>query len=93
MPSRIGLFRRKVILGLYELTSHAKEEMEQDGFTIRDVKSAVYSGRIAGTQRHGRGRRKHVVSGRAEDRRRLRLIVRLTDSGRLRIITVFAEQR
>ena len=91
MPSRIGLFRRKVALGLYELTAHAKEEMEQDGFTIRDVKSAVYSGRIIGTQRHGRGRRKHLVSGRGEDGRRMRLVVRLTESGHLRIITLFAE--
>lgn len=55
MTSRINGFRRKVAFGHYELTGHAKNEMEQDGFTIRDVKSAIYSGRIVGTQRHGRG--------------------------------------
>ena len=90
MGSRIADFRRKVAFGHYELTGHAKTEMEHDGFTIRDVKSVIYSGRIVGTQRHGRRRRKHVVAGRAEDGRRLRLICRFTDSGRLRIITVFA---
>ncbi len=90
MGSRIGHLRRKVALGDYELTGHAREEMEQDGFTIRDVKSAIYSGRIVVTQRHARGRRKSVVTGHAEDGRALRLVCRLTPSGRLRIITVFA---
>jgi len=90
VASRIGDLRRKVALGHYELTGHAKDEMEQDGFTIQDVKSAVYSGRIVGTQCHGRGPRKLVVAGRADDGRPLRLICRLTASGRLRLITVFA---
>jgi hypothetical protein len=72
------------------LTAHAKEEMEQDGFCIGDVKSAVYSGRIAGTQRHGRGPRKFVVAGRAEDGRLVHLVCRVTAAGLLRIITVFA---
>ncbi|MCK4341541.1 MAG: hypothetical protein KAY37_07460 [Phycisphaerae bacterium] len=49
MGSRIGEFRRKVALGQYELTGHAK------------------------------------------DGRRIRLICRLTELGRLRIITVFEE--
>ena len=90
MVSRIGDFRRKVAFGHYELTGHAKDEMECDGFTIRDVKSAIYSGRVVRMQRHGREPRKFVVAGRTDDGRPLRLICRLTASGRLRIITVFA---
>jgi hypothetical protein len=50
---RMADFRRKVALGEYELTHHAKDEMEQDGFTIQDVKAAVYSGRIVAMQRKG----------------------------------------
>jgi len=42
--------------------------MEQDGFTIRDVKAGIYSGRIVATQRHGEGRRKEVVHGKSEAR-------------------------
>ena len=90
MASRIGDFRRKVALGQYELTGHAKDEMEQDGFTIADVKIAVLSGRIIMTQRHARQRRKFVIAGKALDGRELRLVCRLTETGRLRIITVFA---
>ena len=90
MGSRINEFRRKVAFGHYELTGHAKDEMEQDGFTIADVKSAIYSGRIVATQRHGRGPRKCIVSGRSTDGRAVNLVCRLTESGILRIITVFA---
>ena len=93
MTLRISDLRRKISLGHYELTAHAKDEMEQDGFTIRDVKSAVYSGIIAKRQRHGHGRRKYVVRGHGEDRRVLMIVCRLTDSGRLRMITIFAERK
>jgi uncharacterized DUF497 family protein len=90
VSSRIGQFRRKVALGQYELTGHAKEEMEQEGFSIQDVKSAVYAGRIVMTQRHGREPRKFVLRGKAVDGRGLSLVCRLTASRRLRIITVFS---
>lgn len=90
MASRINLYRRKVALGQYELTDHAKSEMEQDRFTIADIKTAIYSGRVVGMQRHGPGPRKAVVQGHAADGRSLRLICRLTSLRRLRIITVFA---
>ena len=89
MSSQVGEFRRKVALGRYELTGHAKDEMEQDRFTILDVKSAVYNGRIVATQRHGRQRRKFVIAGKAVDGRRMRLVCRSTETGQLRIITVF----
>lgn len=89
MASRILDFRRKVALGFYELTGHAIDEMQQDGFTIRDIKAAIYSGRIVATQRHGHGRTKHVVRGRSEDQRDITLVCRLGASGRLRVITVF----
>ncbi len=90
MGSTIAALRRKLAFGHYELTAHAKEEMEADGFSVLDVKSAVYSGRIAATQRHARGLRKFVVAGRADDGRSLNVVCRLTQSGRARVITVFA---
>ena len=93
MASRIHIYRRKVALGHYELTDHAKREMEQDRFTIADVRAAIYNGRIVWTQRHGVGRRKDVVQGKATDSRPMRLVCRLTQLRRLRIITVFAMRR
>jgi hypothetical protein len=89
MASRIGVFRRKVALGHYELTGHAKDEMEQDQFTIQDIKAGIYSGRVVVTQQHGRGNRKFVVHGVSSDGRGIAMICRLTQSGILRVITVF----
>jgi hypothetical protein len=91
MSSKIAELRRKVAFGQFELTSHAVDEMEQDGFTIMDVKSAIYSGRIVATQRREAEPRKYVVTGRAFDGRRLNLVCRLTPLGRLRIITVYGK--
>ena len=82
------MFRRKVALGHYELTGHAKEEMENDGLVIGDCKAAIYSGGIIRAQRH-HGRRKDIIRGRAADGRTVHLICRLTESGMLRIITVY----
>ena len=64
--------------------------MEQEGFTILDVKSAIHTGRILVTQRHGGRPRKFVVRGKATDGRRLHLVCRLTSLRRLRVITVFS---
>lgn len=86
----MNLLRRKVATGQYELTHHAKQEIEQDRFTIQDVKSGIYSGRIVEVQRHGSERRKDVVEGRATDDRAIRIVCRMTAMWRLRIITVFA---
>ena len=90
MASRIATFRRKIALGQYELTGHAKDEMEQDGFTIHDVKTAVYGGKILMSQRHDPGPRKYVVRGRILDGRQIDVVCRLTELRRLRVITVFA---
>jgi hypothetical protein len=85
MASRIAAYRKKVALGEYELSGHAKDEMEQDEFTIEDVKAGIYST----IQRHDRGRRKDVVHGSGTNGRRIGLVRRLTESRTLRIITVF----
>jgi hypothetical protein len=90
MGSRISIYRRKVALGRYELTGHAKQELEEDGFSIIDVKSAIFSGRIVQVQHHGSGPRKCVLAGKAEDGREMHLVCRLTATGQLRVITVFA---
>ena len=92
MGSPISNLRRKIALGQYELTGHAKEELEQDGFSIEDLKAGIYSGRIVASQRHGGARRKHAVKGKATDGRAITAICRITAVGSLRVITVFADK-
>lgn len=89
--AKIDDLRRKVALGLYELTSHAKMEMQADNFSLKDVKQGIYSGRIIERQRDPATSTKCCVSGKATDGRKLRSICRLTALGYLRIITVFEE--
>ncbi len=91
MAPRIVTLRRKLAAGQYELTQHAKEEMEQDAFLLEDVKRAIYGGRIVRAQRDTRGR-KYTVSGKATDARGIRVVCRLTPLGRLRIITVYERE-
>ncbi|MGH7450289.1 MAG: DUF4258 domain-containing protein [bacterium] len=89
--AKIGDLRRKVALGLYELTSHAKLEMQADDFSIKDIKQGIYSGRIVERQRDPLTSTKYCVSGESTEGRRIRIVCRLTDLGYLRIITVFEE--
>ena len=89
--AKIDDLRRKIALGLYELTSRAKLEMQADDFSLKDVKQGIYSGRIVERQREPTTSTKYCVSGKATDGRRLRIICRLTGLGYLRIITVFEE--
>jgi hypothetical protein len=89
--AKIDDLRRKVALGLYELTSHAKLEMQADDFSLTDVKRGLYSGRIIERQRDPATSTKYCVSGKATDGRKIRIVCRLTTLGYLRIITVFEE--
>ncbi|MDZ7304591.1 MAG: DUF4258 domain-containing protein [candidate division KSB1 bacterium] len=89
--AKISDLRRKIALGLYELTSHAKLEMQDDGFSIEDVKHGIYSGRIVERQRDPFTSTKYCVRGKAADGRKIQLVCRLTELGYLRIITVFEE--
>jgi len=88
MASRIVALRRKLATGQYELTHHAKEEMEQDRFVLEDVKQAIYCGRITRTQRDKHGK-KYTIAGIATDRRGIRVVCRMTSLERLRVITVY----
>ncbi len=89
--AKIDDLRRKIALGLYELTSHAKLEMQADNFSIKDIRQGIYSGRVVERQRDPSTSTKYCVSGRAADRRKIGIVCRLTALGYLRIITVFEE--
>jgi len=89
--AKINDLGRKVALGLYELSSHAKTEMQADDFSIEDVRQGIYSGRIVERQRDPLTSTKYCVSGKATDGRRIGIVCRITELGYLRIITVFEE--
>lgn len=89
--AKISDLGRKIALGLYEVSSHAKIEMQADNFSIEDVKRGVYSGRIIKRQRDALTSTKYCVSGKSTDGRGIGIVCRITELGYLRIIAVFEE--
>lgn len=77
--------------GLYELTSHANDEMVDDDLDILDIEYSILSGQIVKVERddlqsikyiiHGIGRISEIPIG---------TVGRFTASGKYRIITTYA---
>lgn len=78
--------------GRYEVTEHAVEEAEADGFDPLDVRQAILEGAVVKRYtRDPRGTR-YQVRGPALDGRLMYVICRFTELRDLRIVTVFAEE-
>lgn len=81
--------RALVRSGLYYLTEHADKEATADGFDIYDVEYGVLSGKVRRTwPREG----KHEVVGLALDGRQIGVVCRITQTGKLRVITVYEDK-
>ena len=74
--------------GLYYLTEHADEEAIADGFDIHDVEYGILTGKIRKTWPR---EDKHEVVGSALDGRRIGVVCRITQTGKVRIITVYED--
>lgn len=75
--------------GLYYLTEHADEEAAIDGFDIYDVEQGILTGKIRRTwTKEG----KYEVVGLALDGRRIGLVCRMTQGGKVRVITVYEDR-
>jgi hypothetical protein len=82
--------REKVRQRDYVVTTHADEEMYEDGITIWDVEEAVLAGEVVGRQRDRRlGDWKYVVHGRSKNGRALAVVARIGYNQRMIIITVY----
>jgi len=75
------------------MTTHAEEEMDDDGLTIFDVESAILTGEIVERQRDSRTREsKYLVRGETVDGSRRAVVVsKFGPTDRLVILTVFVE--
>jgi hypothetical protein len=77
----------------YVLTTHAEEEMDDDGLTIFDVESVILTGEIIERQRDRRSRElKYLVRGESVDGTRRAVVVsKFGPTGILVILTVYAD--
>jgi hypothetical protein len=87
--SKIAQIQTLVRNGLYYLTEHADDEAVADGFDIYDVEQGILTGKIRRTwPKEG----KYEVVGSALDGRRIGIICRITQTGKVRVITVYEDR-
>lgn len=87
--SRIAEIQSLVRNGLYYLTEHADDEAMQDGFDIYDIENGILTGKIRKTWPK---EEKFEVIGKSLDGRTIGVICRLTQGGKIRVITVYLDQ-
>jgi hypothetical protein len=84
--------REAVREGRYITTIHADEEMDEDDLTILDVENGILTGEILERQKdHLTGEWKYRIRGNtSKGTNRIEVIAKLSLTGRLVIITVYA---
>jgi hypothetical protein len=86
--SKIGQIQSLVRNGLYYLTEHADYEAMVDSLSIYDVENAILNGKIRRTwPKEG----KYEIVGAALDRRDIGIVCRITNTGKVRVITVYED--
>lgn len=82
--------REKIRQRDYVVTTHADEEMYEDGLTIWDVEAAVHAGEIVERQRdHRSSDWKYVIHGKAATGVGMAVVAKIGYSQRVVIITVY----
>lgn len=89
--SGIELIRDRIRRRQYDMSSHATEEMAEDGLDIKDIEMAILTGGISRTKKDDPRGTKYVIVGTASDfLTRVGVVGRFTTTGRFLIITVYA---
>jgi hypothetical protein len=87
--SRIKEIQLLVLYGLYYLTEHAYEEAMIDDFDVHDVESGFMTGTIRKSwPKDG----KFEIVGTALDGRLIGIVCRITQPGKVRVITVYEDK-
>lgn len=83
--------REKVRRGHYMITTHADEEMDEDGLSIFDVESCILNGSILERQKDRETQEwKYVISGQSVDESNVWVVAKFGATGNLFILTLYA---
>ena len=86
------LMREKIRLNQYVLTVHGDEEMDADEFSVFDVENCILVGEITERQKDvNTGEWKYLVKGNSMDNDNMSIVGKISPTGKLVIITVFAD--
>jgi Domain of unknown function (DUF4258) len=85
--------REKIRRRLYVMTTHAEEEMDNDGLTIFDVESIILTGEVVERQRDRKTREaKYLIRGETLDGLRMAVVVgKFGPTDKLVILTIYAD--
>lgn len=76
----------------YVMTIHAEEEMVNDNLSIFDVEIGILNGEITERQKDSEtGEWKYLIDGKTIDDDSIVVVVKLSETGKLVIITVYKE--
>ncbi len=89
MRRGIEQIRNKVRTETYDLTIHARDEMEEDNLTLSDVENAILNGQIRRRERDALRRTKYVIESASLDERPVGVVGRFTETSFFLIITVY----
>jgi hypothetical protein len=83
--------QRAILFGDYDLTSHAVEEMAEDGLGIFDVENAILNGAIEQTETDDPRGTRYTIIGLAEDQStEVGVVGRFKETGIYLVVTVYA---
>ena len=86
----INRFRNLIRTLNYVVSTHAAEELEDDGLSILDLENIILTGQITERQRDVQTREiKYVVSGGTLDGTHAQAVVKVGVAGKLIVITVY----
>ena len=74
----------------YYLSSHAEEEMLDDGLERKDIENAILKGRIEKKLTHDARGTRYRIEGPALDQRPIHVLCRFREVDNLIVITVYA---
>jgi hypothetical protein len=87
--SKISQIQSLIRSGLYYLTEHADDEAFIDGFDIYDVENGILTGKV---RKSWPKETRYEIIGKALDGRPVGIVCRLTNTGKVRVITVYEDR-
>ena len=88
----IDRIREKIRTRDYYLSSHAEEEMAEDGFERSDMESAILGGFVEKRLTHDPRGTRYRVEGPARDGRPMHVLCRFREAGSLIVVTLYEKE-
>ncbi|MCP4675914.1 MAG: DUF4258 domain-containing protein [Deltaproteobacteria bacterium] len=90
--SVIERIRHKIRSREYYLSTHAEEELAEDGFERKDFENAIFYGFIEKKLTHDNRGTRYRIEGPARDGRLMHVLCRFREIGDLIIITAYEKE-